>query len=452
MLYLICTVFGVVLGAVMVFVLLERRRSVVQMDRSEANNARLAAEELRNTAVRQSEMILKEREKLAAEAIALKAFHTKEQERITAEAKALSLDYAQERERLESETRAIAAERQKLDEAKVSRETLVAESHLLKKDLANLDTVVRKLELDRELQAVDQVRLDTRSKEMAEEYLSMVEKQVAEKINANNYAACKQKIQRAVEWCREVGFPIGPEQEGALLAQLKADFEVEVRREIEREEQARIKAQIREEEKLARELERERLAAERERLAIEEALKRALAETSQSHTAEIASLQARLAEAEALVQRRTISQAQLTKAGHIYVISNIGSFGEQIFKIGMTRRLDPKDRICELGDASVPFPFDVHMMISCPDAPALENKLHRHFHKRRINRVNPRKEFFKLDVNEIVDFVQLHHGKVEYVVDAEALEYKQSLTVSEQDQEYIEQVFDRASGAISQAE
>lgn len=83
--------------------------------------------------------------------------------------------------------------------------------------------------------------------------------------------------------------------------------------------------------------------------------------------------------------------AQQTRTGHVYVISNIGSFGEHVFKIGMTRRLEPKDRVRELGDASVPFEFDIHAMIFSDDAPTLKRALHRHFLKQQVNKVNPRK-------------------------------------------------------------
>jgi hypothetical protein len=138
---------------------------------------------------------------------------------------------------------------------------------------------------------------------------------------------------------------------------------------------------------------------------------------------------------------RAISQAQLTKAGHVYVISNIGSFGAGVFKIGMTRRLDPSERVRELGSASVPFPFDVHAMISADDAPSLESALHQQLHKSRINKANPRKEFFKTDIDAIVKIVKEHHGDVQYVVDAEALQYNQSLTMPDDDQEYIESVY-----------
>ena len=91
----------------------------------------------------------------------------------------------------------------------------------------------------------------------------------------------------------------------------------------------------------------------------------------------------------------------------MYVISNIGSFGEGIYKIGLTRRLEPYDRVKELGDASVPFEFDVHAMIFSDDAPALENTLHRHFRDRELNKVNHRKEFFRVDIDEIEEVVKI---------------------------------------------
>jgi hypothetical protein len=114
-------------------------------------------------------------------------------------------------------------------------------------------------------------------------------------------------------------------------------------------------------------------------------------------------LEQSLAEAHARGER-AVSQAQLTKSGHVYVISNIGSFGTDVFKIGMTRRLEPLDRVKELGDASVPFAFDVHAMIYSEDAPALEAQLHRKFADVRINLINDRKEFFRTDLASIAGF------------------------------------------------
>jgi len=111
--------------------------------------------------------------------------------------------------------------------------------------------------------------------------------------------------------------------------------------------------------------------------------------------------------------------------------------GGDVYKIGMTRRLDPLDRVKELGDASVPFPFDVHMMISSSNAPALEATLHREFNKRRVNRVNFRKEFFRVSIDEIATVVERECGVVDYIVDPEALEYRETLTLSESDFEFI---------------
>ena len=123
------------------------------------------------------------------------------------------------------------------------------------------------------------------------------------------------------------------------MAELRQDYEKVVRAAFEREEQSRIKAQIREERARAREIDRELRQLDREREAIKAALEKALAEAKDRHSEEVDLLQSRLAEAEAKCQR-TISQAQLTKSGHVYVISNIGSFGDGVFKVGMTRRLE----------------------------------------------------------------------------------------------------------------
>ena len=120
------------------------------------------------------------------------------------------------------------------------------------------------------------------------------------------------------------------------------------------------------------------------------------------------------------------------KAGYVYIISNIGSFGEGIYKIGMTRRLDPQDRVDELGDASVPFKFDVHAMIFSDDAPALEAALHRAFDSRKVNMVNNRKEFFRVTLDEIEDVVKKSYDKtVEFTRLPQAEQYRETQNDSE---------------------
>jgi len=381
----------------------------------------------------------------------------KEQEQRQAE-KARELEEALEsinarQQELKQSTTRFGAARAEFEARVVSYEELRAENAILKRDLQNIDVNLRKLQLDRELQHESQEKLDARSQELRSRYLKENVKWLGSSLTPNNFVNSKQRLQQVIERCREIGFKIPPEEENTLIADLKAEYEMLVRAAIEREEQARIKAQIREEELLKREVERELKQLERERAAIQAALDQALAEAKDQHSAEVEQLRARLAEAEA--KTRAVSQAQLTKCGHIYVISNIGSFGDGVFKIGMTRRLEPKDRIRELGDASVPFPFDVHMMISCQDAPGLECKIHRALHKMRINRINPRKEFFKTDVEAICRIVMEHHGEIQYIADAEALEYRQSLSMSDEDQEFIESVYEGAedeSEAVTQDE
>ena len=138
-----------------------------------------------------------------------------------------------------------------------------------------------------------------------------------------------------------------------------------------------------------------------------------------------------LAEAEAKEQRAK-SMAQQTRKGHVYVISNIGSFGENVYKIGLTRRLEPMDRVKELGDASVPFSFDVHAMIYVEDAPALESALHREFTHKRVNAVNLRKEFFTIDLESIKEAVNKIAGvDADFNMTVLAEEYYESKRLTE---------------------
>ena len=121
------------------------------------------------------------------------------------------------------------------------------------------------------------------------------------------------------------------------------------------------------------------------------------------------------------------------RAGYVYVISNIGAFGPDVYKIGMTRRLDPQDRVDELGDASVPFNFDVHAMIFSDDAPALETALHKAFEDRKLNMVNTRREFFHVTLNEIKDVVKKNFDKtVEFIDVPDAEQYRISLKMQQE--------------------
>jgi hypothetical protein len=203
----------------------------------------------------------------------------------------------------------------------------------------------------------------------------------------------------------------------------------------EREEQRRIKEQIREEEKARREYERAMRDAVKEedmlRRAMEKAqqqVEQASAEQKAKYEQQLQDLAQKLKEAEERSQR-ALSMAQQTKRGHVYVISNIGSFGEHVYKIGLTRRLEPLDRIHELGDSSVPFDFDVHALIFSEDAPTLEAQLHNHFLLMQMNKVDFRKEFFRIDIKEVRDKLEKLGISAKWTMTADAAEYRESLAI-----------------------
>lgn len=193
---------------------------------------------------------------------------------------------------------------------------------------------------------------------------------------------------------------------------------------------------MREEAKVQKEIEKEKKKIEKEKIHFNTELDR-LKENIPSENEEKSIWEAKIAELEAKikelqeVEEDVLNKEKNTRAGYVYIISNIGSFGENIYKIGLTRRLDPMERVNELGDASVPFKFDVHATIFSEDAPALENALHKAFEDRRVNKVNNRKEFFNVTLDEIKEVVEKNFDKtVEYTKYAEAMEYRQSLKLA----------------------
>ena len=227
----------------------------------------------------------------------------------------------------------------------------------------------------------------------------------------------------------------------ARLEELKWAVAVQRVKEKKREEQRAIREQIREDEKARKEYERVIKQAEREEETITKAIERARqeyesanAEDRAKYEAKLQELAQKLREAEEKNQR-ALSMAQQTKRGNVYVISNVGSFGEDVYKIGLTRRLEPMDRVKELGDASVPFAFDVHAMIPSEDAPALEAALHRRFLQNQVNKLNRRKEFFRLKLHDIRSVVDELTPEVRWTMAAEARDYRDTLAMERQIQE-----------------
>lgn len=250
--------------------------------------------------------------------------------------------------------------------------------------------------------------------------------------NVNNMIARIEKAFEAINKLNETNdIHISPTYLEYKLLELRATHEYQLKKQAEKEEQAEIRRQMREEAKL----EQEMLKAQKEEEQFQKMLDKAKADAQKASgekldklNEQIAKLAAELEEAHAKNERAK-SMAEQTKAGHVYVISNIGSFGENVYKIGMTRRLEPLDRVKELGDASVPFTFDVHAMIYSENAPALENELHRKFDIQRLNLVNNRKEFFAVTLDDIREEVIKVDPEAEFYETAEAQEYRESQAI-----------------------
>lgn len=259
-------------------------------------------------------------------------------------------------------------------------------------------------------------------------------------VRHNNYGKLRQEIIDAFSLVNEHGKAfrnarILPEFMESRLTELKwavAVMELQLQ---EREEQRRIQQEMREEEKARREYEKAIKDAAKEEALIkklmdeaQEKLKAANAEERAEYERKIQELEVKYREAEERNQR-AISMAQQTKRGHVYVISNEGSFGEEVFKIGLTRRLDPLNRVKELSDASVPFDFDVHAMIYNDDAPCLETTLHRVFADFQVNKVNPRKEFFRIGIKDIREVLEKIGIDAKWTMVAEAKEYRETMAM-----------------------
>lgn len=217
------------------------------------------------------------------------------------------------------------------------------------------------------------------------------------------------------------------------LKELWATYEQKQKIQDEKEEQRRIREQIREEEKLQKEIEKKEKELEKQQKEEEKLQKLKQQAFEQGKQAEAEKYQKEIEKLNKIIEdnKRKISQAQLTKSGHVYIISNIGSFGENIYKIGMTRRLEPEERVNELGDASVPFKFDIHAMIHSDNAPELEFKLHEKFKAKSVNRINYRKEFFNVTLEEIENAVNEinPNANVNFTHLAEAREYRETLSI-----------------------
>lgn len=224
------------------------------------------------------------------------------------------------------------------------------------------------------------------------------------------------------------------EIEVLFIEAVRIEYEYFVQKERIKEEQRALREQMRQEAEERKQLEAQRKQVENEESKYKTEMQNVQEQIANSADAEkIAMLEKRLAEIQSQLndvekKKDDIIKLQNGKAGYVYVISNLGSFGDDVFKVGMTRRLEPMDRVKELGDASVPFPFDVHSFIFSDDAVGLEHTLHVELNERRLNKVNLRKEFFKVSVDELEELVYKHQPTAEFNRTMLAEQYNQSLS------------------------
>ncbi|MDE5417063.1 DUF4041 domain-containing protein [Labilibaculum sp. DW002] len=259
------------------------------------------------------------------------------------------------------------------------------------------------------------------------------------KVKWNNVGQMKERIRKSYEAINKLGksstISIEYNYLDLKIKELSLEHEFQLKKQKEKEELREIQEQIREEEKAKREFEKAQKDAEKEEKNYQLALDKARKEIEKVTGDEQNKLQDQIKKLEQELKdaqekkERAISMAQQTKRGHVYIISNIGSFGENVYKIGMTRRLEPTDRVKELGDASVPFKFDIHAMIYSDEAPTLEKELHRAFEAKKVNMLNYRKEFFNVTLDEIENQIKDSGIEAEFTKLPEAVEYRETLAV-----------------------
>lgn len=264
---------------------------------------------------------------------------------------------------------------------------------------------------------------------------------VIDRVKFNNYDSMSNRITRSFEALNKLNevnmISIEEKYLNLKFEELNLAYQYQMRKQDEKEDLRILREQQREDAKVAREIEEKRREIEKEQQHYENALSRLndqidveknetrlefLLEKKKEIEENLVDLDIALKE----VDYREANQ----RAGYVYIISNIGAFGENVYKIGMTRRLDPQERVDELGNASVPFKYDIHAMIFSDDAPKLESALHRAFENKRINAINNRKEFFRVTLAEIDKVVKENHDKtVDFINTSPAQQYRETLKI-----------------------
>lgn len=264
-----------------------------------------------------------------------------------------------------------------------------------------------------------------------------------DRVKFNNVETSEQRIQKSFETLNKLNetniIAITPAYLDLKMEELHLAVEYAIKKQEEKEEQKRIREELREQAKLQKEIEAERKKLDKEKKHYENALSALQEQINNASPEDQADLEQKKQELQEQLEELGVAIQQVDyreanqRAGYVYIISNIGSFGENIYKIGMTRRLDPMDRVNELGDASVPFNFDLHALIFSDDAPGLEAALHHAFDDRKVNMINQRREFFNVTLEEIEEVVKANYDKtVEFVKIPPAEQYRETLMMKQE--------------------
>lgn len=311
----------------------------------------------------------------------------------------------------------------------------INELNMLEKETTNINEIVKSLDVNNKKYTKNQMKQIITLFNVECEFLY-------NKLTVNNFDSTYSRIVKNFEQLNKLFETDGVKLETAILDIKLKKLELFHRLQMKLQEEAEIRKEerqrIAEEQKAERELEKKKNEILKEQKQFNQEISKLmkyLSSTSDEAQKQIYMDKIndfnikveQLEEDKKNVENRLLN----TRAGYVYVISNIGSFGKDVFKIGVTRRLEPMDRIKELGDASVPFEFDVHALIFSEDAPKLENILHNHFRDKEINKVNHRKEFFKVDLEEIEKLVKENHNNtVSFIKEPKAEQYRESLNIN----------------------
>lgn len=281
-------------------------------------------------------------------------------------------------------------------------------------------------------------------KSLGDRIICDVMDRIVAELTARNFDSSRRRLAETIAFCRENDYNFSPRKEEDLVAQLTHRYNQELRIEQERQRRDAIGARLRAEQRAHEQMEHEITRVEAQRSAIRRQMSEAQAasDTAESSSTTLKRLKSQLQAVEEKAKQAT-TMARNARSGHVLVLSNVGSFGEGVYKICMSRQVDPNEAIREMSREATPFPFDVHMIVSTDDASELIGSLHESLHDYRVNRVDLGKDFFRTDMDTIWRLVVANHSAVQCRHEAPAEEFRESETMSDEQFRHITEMMRR---------